>query len=749
MIRRVSEIDGPRAAGASDGRSIGLVRATGIGVGAIVGGGVLALAGVAFATTGAGAIVAFALNGLIALVTVHSFAALGSRFPESGGTYVYARKVMGVEAAFMVGWVVWFASIAAAVLYALGFGAYLLAGVRRLAPSLPSWVGALADHPWALAGLALAATAGYTSILLRRAAGGGEWSTVGKVVVFVVIILGGLWAVARQAPAVSLERMTPLFPNGGFGLLQAMGYTFIALQGYDLVAAVGGEIKDPRRNLPRAMYLSLAIAMVIYLPFLFVVTVVGVSEGESVQIRSLGGAATFIADAVETFLGPAGTWLVIVAALLSMLSALHANLMASSRIAMAMARDRTLAPQLGTIDVRSGSPSVAVLVTAALVAVILVAIPNVSAAGAASSLIFLVSFGLVHLTAVLARRRSSGAADESRRELVIPGIGLLACLGLALFQGVAVPSAGVLAIGWLAAGSVLYFVLFAHRARVVDASAEARDPSLVQLRGHTPLVLVPIARPSSARAMVEVASALTPPGLGRVLLLSVVRPPDRWQEGAPPQQLVDAQTVLGESLTASFAASLAPQALTAVSREPWQEIARVAQTYRCESLLLGLGSLDEASAGSEVERLATSVRSDVVILRAPPGWSLRSVRRVLLPVGGRRDQSELRARLLGSLSRGTEHELTFLRVVPPATSEREMERIRVGLMNLAQDEAHEPGRVEVVQGESFEEEVARRASESDLLVLGLQRQGRRRVIGRATARIAAATNCAMILISRS
>ena len=67
-------------------RSIGLLGATGIGVGAIVGGGILALAGVAFSTAGPSAIVAFALNGLIALITALSFAELATQFPESGGT---------------------------------------------------------------------------------------------------------------------------------------------------------------------------------------------------------------------------------------------------------------------------------------------------------------------------------------------------------------------------------------------------------------------------------------------------------------------------------------------------------------------------------------------------------------------------------------------------------------------------------------------------------------------------------------
>ena len=97
--------------GTETGRNIGLLEATGVGVGAIVGGGILALAGVAFATTGPAAMVAFGLNGVIALLTALSFAEMASKFPESGGTYTFSKKVLSVEAAFVVGWVVWFASI--------------------------------------------------------------------------------------------------------------------------------------------------------------------------------------------------------------------------------------------------------------------------------------------------------------------------------------------------------------------------------------------------------------------------------------------------------------------------------------------------------------------------------------------------------------------------------------------------------------------------------------------------------------
>jgi len=204
-------------------RSVGLLGATGIGVGAIVGGGVLALAGVSFAATGPGTLVAFALNGLIALLAAFSFAEMSSTFPESGGTYTFAKKVFSVQTAFTVGWVVWLASIAAAVLYAIGFGFYMVAGLERI------WEASWGTPPPWLTGrnmptlLAIAAIAVYTFWLTQKDTGGGRWSTVGKLVVFALIIGGGLWALAREPSASVSQRLSPFFPGGTLGLQRLTG----------------------------------------------------------------------------------------------------------------------------------------------------------------------------------------------------------------------------------------------------------------------------------------------------------------------------------------------------------------------------------------------------------------------------------------------------------------------------------------------------------------------------------------------
>ena len=456
------------------------------------GGDILALAGVAFATAGAAAIVAFTLNGGIAFLTAVSFARLARRFPESGGTYTYAKRVLSIEVAFVVGWVVWFASIVAGVLYALGFAAFSVEGLLRLLPGLAeswSWFG---DGRGELV-IALAAIGVYSWLLVERTAGGGNAATIGKVIVFVVLLAGGAWAWVAGAPAEALRRLSPFAPAGSLGVLQAMGYTFIALQGFDLIAAVGGEVKDPRKTLPRAMYLSLGIALVIYIPLLIIIATVGAPPG-GIHAAAEANPEGLVAAAAERYMGVAGYWLVIGAGLLSMLSALNANLFGASRVAFSMARDRTLPRRMGEMRGRTGTPAIAVVTTGAMMAMIVLAVGSVAAAGAASSLIFLVSFAMVHCTAILAQRRGGDL-----RLPFVPVAGAVLCLGLAVFQAVAVPAAGRVAVVWLGIGVALYLMALAPGARLADASAEARDPDLARSRGTEPArYSPPIANPASA-----------------------------------------------------------------------------------------------------------------------------------------------------------------------------------------------------------------------------------------------------------
>ena len=733
-------------------RTLGLFGATGVGVGAIVGGGILALAGVAFATSGPAAILAFALNGCIALLTALSFAEMASKFPESGGTYTFAKKVLSVEASFGVGWVVWFASIVAGVLYALGFAHFFTLMVSDI------WTGIAGSAPvWIREGITVKGLAAATTLILaaelaRRTGGGGHFANIGKLVVFSILILAGLVAVARGEGGTISSSMRPFFSDGITGLVQAMGYTFIALQGFDLIAAVAGEVDKPERNVPRAMVMSLGIALIVYIPLLFVIVVAGVAEGGSIRELAASDPEGIVAVAAREFMGTFGYWLVVVAAVLSMYSALHANLFAASRIAQSMAEDRTLPALIGRVHQQRGTPRVAIAATAGLIIAIVLSVPDVATAGAASSLIFLVTFGLAHFISILIRQRSTRRPPPFLTPWfpAIPVVGGLACVALAMFQGFAVPSAGTIALIWLSVGTLMFLGLFAHRARVKGTVSEALNPELVTLRGRTPLVLVPIANPHNSKAMVALSDAIVPGHVGRVLLHTIVNAPSDWdpeQDGEPIRQ---AQIVLGELLRACEHVGVRAETLVTVADDPMNEIARVATLHRCESVLLGLSEIGAEQRNERMERLLSELDTDVVVFRSTPQWDPTSARKIVVPIGGKGGHDHLRAMLLGSLSRTAEREVTFIRVLPSASADDDIRRARRELKRLAADEVRHHSNVVVVQSDEPLQTIVDHISEADLAILGVQRLSRRhKLFGGFVRQVAQQTDRPLIVVSRS
>ena len=717
-------------------RHIGLLAAIGIGVGAIVGGGILALAGVAFAETGSGAFLAFALNGVIALVTAMSFAELATAFPHSGGPYVFAKRVLTVGTAFLVGWIVWFASIQAAVLYAVGFAAFALEGA---AGSLPDGV----SGPWALTTLAALATIACTLAVARSPAGGGNAVNVAKVVVFGVLIVGGVVVWAERGP--SHERAA-LLPHGPVGLLRAMGYTFIALQGFDLIAAVAGEVKDPRRTVPRAMFAALAIALAIYLPLLVIVVAVGVPQGRTLAEFVSEHPETVLAEAARNYLGESGYWLVIAAGVLSMLSALLANVYAASRIARAMGRDRTLPTIVERTHARLGTPAVAAGVTAAIALAILVAVGDVASAGAASSLSFLLAFALANVLCVVVRRRKPGHGGF-RVPLwpALPVGAAVLCTALAVFQGVVVPAAGLVVGGWLAIGVLAYLFVFASRARVRDAVSEVLDADLLELRGRSPLVLVPVTRGSDPGVLALLAACVSPPRVGRVLLLNVVpRVTEEFDREVP-----HSAALLRDSLSAAVHAGARTEALATQAHDPWEEYERVARVHRCATLLIGTAELSDEVLRGRLEWLASHLTANLIVARLPEGWRPEDTERVLVPIRGG-TYGSLRARMLASLRHraAPQMEVVYLLVLPTSTTERQRRRAERSFEDLMRSEVATSSSMRSVLSDDPSAAIAEQATGCDLLVLGLSRvSATARTFGPLIRKVVAATDCAAMILS--
>ena len=729
-------------------RNIGFLGATGIGVGAMVGGGILALAGVAFSVSGPSAILAFLLNGVIASVTALSFAEMAAANPQSGGTYTYAKKALSVQVAFGVGWVVWFASLVAAVLYALGFGAFAVFALQQIPAGGIAEIFQLRTMPVLLA---LGSLVFYGFKLIRSSGSGGSFANIGKLTVFVILIAGGL-AVLVQTPFSHITASLDPFFSGGFtGLIAAMGYTFIALQGFDLIASAAGEIKDPERTIPRAMVFTLAIGLAIYMPLLFVVMTVGMEPGQVIAEVSAAYPETVVAIAAQNYLGAFGFWLVLVAGIFSMLSALRANLFAASRIAQSMANDRTLSHHLSNLHPVYKTPVTAILVTCGIVALLILALPDVAAAGAASSLIFLITFALAHIIMILMRRRGYGESKTFRVPYfpALPMIGMAACIGLALFQAIAVPSAGMISLLWLLAGGVLFVSFFVKRAEAIDASEEALDPNLVRLRGLNPLVLLPISNPANAESMVFVANALAPPVVGRVLQLNILIPSDKKEQML--ERLSNSQDVTLYSLLASFDSGLRPDTLTTIAEHPWEEIERVVKVHRCRSVLLGLSNLHDMQTNQNLEKLVKRVKCDVVVFRPPySGWNISEVKKVLIPVAGLGSHDTLRARVAASLWRSFQPEMTFLQILPSKTPEEIVKKRQRDLARFSGRIIPAKTETRIVLSNNVKEELVNQVKEHDLVIMGLGKPDPNRpAFGSVVLSLAEETETALIFISRN
>ncbi|MFB6298484.1 MAG: APC family permease, partial [Salinirussus sp.] len=379
----------------SPASSLGLLDATMVGIGAMIGAGIFVLTGLAAETAGAGAILVFALNGGVTAFTAASYAELASAIPKNGGGYAYVYEAFSDPVSFVMGWTRWFTYMAAGALYALGFSSNFVEFVHLY------WEGLPAAPIWEI-GYALLAVVVFVGInaVSTEASGGAETVvTLIKIAILGVFIVFGIGAV-------NAGEFEPLFPadSGATSVLPAMGLTFIAFQGYDLIATVTEEVENPRKNIPRAIFISLAATVVIYL------LVVGIAIG-TLGPGPLGEAGeTAIVEAsigfmpsISVFGAKLGAVLIGFGAVFSTISALNAVIIGSSRVAFAMGRDGQLPGRLGQIHHDYGTPFAAIAASAAVM-LLATAVAPINVVGNLASLFSLLGFIVVNLAVIRLRR---------------------------------------------------------------------------------------------------------------------------------------------------------------------------------------------------------------------------------------------------------------------------------------------------------------------------------------------------------
>nr|WP_276298095.1 APC family permease [Halomicroarcula sp. ZS-22-S1] len=459
---------------------LGLLDATMIGMGAMIGAGIFVLTGLAAEIAGPAAILVFALNGVVTAFTGLSYAELAASIPKSGGGYAFVREVFADLPSYLMGWMLWFAYMIAGALYALGFAPNFLEllHVYGIVPP-PEAVGAIslpvvdAALPATFL-LAFLAVLGLVSLNAVSTAASGSLETVFTIVKVSILVV--FVAFGATAPMFSTAEFQPLFPaeGGALAILPAMGLTFIAFEGYDLITTVTEEVENPRENIPKAIFVSLAATVVVYLA----VVTVAVGTLGAQGLAEAGEAG--IAQAATSFMPTGlpiiqnGGAIIVFGAVFSTLTALNAVVIASSRVAFSMGREGQLLPSFGQIHHRYGTPFVAI-VASAVVMLGSVVLPTQSA-GNMSSLFFLLSFIVVNGSVIKLRRErpDMNRPYEMPFYPAPPVIGIVLNLVLTLvlveFLVRTDPLALALSAAWIGLGVVTYFGL--NRLRTEPDAAE-------------------------------------------------------------------------------------------------------------------------------------------------------------------------------------------------------------------------------------------------------------------------------------
>ena len=409
-------------------RDLTLLDATGIGFGAIIGAGIFVVSGIAAGIAGPAFLVSLVIAAAAATCNALSSAQLAAEYPQSGGTYEYGYRVLNPTLGFVAGWMFLVSKIAAAGTVALGAAAYVYVLFPALDPRLAAVVA-----------IGLFTALNYFGV--RR-------SSRANLVIVAVTLCALTAFVVAGAGSVRAHNLRPFAPGGIRSVLEAAAILFFAYTGYARIATLAEEVVEPRRTIPRAIHLTLAGAVVIYLAVGLV----------AVGLAGAGGLAATAAPLLVASHAAGASWLPAVVAwgaITAMLGVLLSQVLGLSRMALAMARRGDLPRPLGTVHPRFATPGRAVLAVGTVAALVagLGTLRNIAASAAFAILIY---YAIANLAALRMPARAKLYPDY------VPVMGLIGCAVLAASLPIATIATGVVV---LAAGFGVRAVM--HRAHRV------------------------------------------------------------------------------------------------------------------------------------------------------------------------------------------------------------------------------------------------------------------------------------------
>ncbi len=417
-------------------RTLGLRYVVAISIGAMLGSGVFVLPGLAAAKTGPSVWLAYLVAGICVLPAALSKAEMATAMPVSGGTYVYVDRAFGPLAGTVCGLGLWLALLLKSSFALLGFGAYLhVLGFETAAHLRPLALGLL------------------VVIVLLNIVGARK---VGKVmlVVVAVALIGLVLLVVLSVARPTTTAPVRFFSFGALGFVETAAFVFVSYAGVTKVAAIAEEVKDPDRNLPRGILISLAGVSLLYAAVVLMLV-------EHVPLAALGSDLRPVHTLAVRVAGPVIGLVFAVLGVVTMASMANAGVLAASRFPFAMSRDHLLPRSLHVVHARFRTPTMSVLATAGLMVFAISFLDVERMAKLASAFVILI-FIIECVAVVLLRESQSAWYRPSYRSPLYPAVQIFGIVsGVVLLSALGPMS--LLAIVVIVVPGALVYALYGRR----------------------------------------------------------------------------------------------------------------------------------------------------------------------------------------------------------------------------------------------------------------------------------------------
>jgi len=681
-----------------------------IGVGAMIGTSIFVLIGVVTGEIGQGILLVLILNGVVTIFTASTYAELGSSFPEAGGGYLWAKKALPHPAGFISGWLSWFGHTVACSFYSLGFGYALVAFLNFLGLDFFGLSQDLMVKLFAAGAIMFFLAINYAGVGATGKAGTTVTAVQLAIIAFFVLF-AVMFAVNAKGIHV-LDNIEPIIPEGkGFSdIFMVMAFTILLFEGYEIIVQCGEEVKNPKKNIPKAIFISIAIAVTLYV----LVTIACLTNYTPTEIASEGENAVFFT--ARNTLPILGAPLVIVGGILSAMAALNATVFSSSRVSFAMGRDGSLPSVFGKIHTVRRIPHNAIVITGGIM--LIMSLFPLDVVVASTSVVFLLLFTLANLASIRLIPRLTAIDVGFKTPLfpLFPIIGIITKLSLAISLWWLVPTAWYVAIAWLALGFVAS--VFAKPEEYESIIEQRRIP-------QRPLTKEQIARYRVFLALedfgdlrlLELAGLFARYFKGELTVNKIVEVPRTMPLEAITKDYIEEISMSLRKSIKVVPSTVEVRPVVSVSYDVAGAILDQTKYEAANLLVLGWKGTRRRGGtilGRNLDRVVRDALCDLTIIKTRR--LNKNIDRILLIPGG---YFETRKALLLALPIAKEYGAS-IEILSVITDDTQVELIRGNVERLSKmaDRVKVPYEVKYVRSKSFVNAVLEHAKHSDLLVMG-------------------------------